>query len=113
MCTGIQLTASDGSVIGARTLEFEQKLASEIIVVPAGTYYPTVDGTMPWTTVYGAVGANAFDSSLLVEGINEKGLSAGAFYFPGYASYTAGTNGIMHLSLMQEEQYVNLTPGST
>ncbi|HKX28874.1 MAG TPA: choloylglycine hydrolase family protein, partial [Blastocatellia bacterium] len=89
MCTGIQLVSSDGAAIGARTLEFEQELGSQIIVVPAGTNYPAIArGSLPWTATYGAVGANAYRLPLLVEGLNEKGLSAGAFYFPGYASYT-------------------------
>lgn len=89
MCTGIQMTALDGAVIGARTLEFERSLASEIIVVPAGTEYQTAPPRgMTWTAIYGAVGANIAGRLQFVEGINEKGLSAGAFFFPGYASFT-------------------------
>lgn len=90
MCTGIQLIADDGAAIGARTMEFGKNLESNIAIVPTGTSYDDkkTRGNMPWTARYGAVGANAYDTALLIEGINEKGLSAGAFFFPGYASYT-------------------------
>ena len=40
-----------------------------------------------WTTKYGFVGANAFDLPVTVDGLNEKGLHVGLFYFPGFAKY--------------------------
>ncbi|MCE8422867.1 MAG: linear amide C-N hydrolase, partial [Candidatus Methanoperedens sp.] len=41
---------------------------------------------------YAAVGAMAFDDPALMDGVNEKGLSVGTFYFPGYAGYTPVTS---------------------
>lgn len=90
-CTGIRLTSGDGTVIHARTLEFGMDLDSEVLVIPRnynriGT---TPDGKpgMKWTTKYASVGANGFDQPVLFDGLNEKGLSAGLFYFPGTAGY--------------------------
>ncbi len=90
-CTGIRLTAEDGSVICARTLEFGTDLRSNVIVIPRGTAFvgSTASGQpgLPWTTRYGAVGTNAFGLPILIDGVNEQGLSCGLFYFPGYAEY--------------------------
>jgi choloylglycine hydrolase len=90
-CTGIRLKAKDGSVIYARTLEFGTDLHSAVIVVPRGKAYvgsaPGGKAGMKWTTRYGLAGANAFGMPVVVDGLNEKGLAVGLFYFPGYAKY--------------------------
>jgi choloylglycine hydrolase len=90
-CTGITIKPKDGSVIFARTLEFAADLKSNVIVVPRGTeYVGTAPGNKPglrWKTKYGTVGANAFDLPVVVDGLNEKGLHVGLFYFPGFAKY--------------------------
>jgi choloylglycine hydrolase len=59
-CTGIRLTAGDGTVVHARTLEFGTDLQSEILMVPRG-YERT--GTTPdgknglkWKAKYASVG---------------------------------------------------------
>jgi choloylglycine hydrolase len=93
-CTGIRLTAKDGTVVVGRTLEFGQDLLSKVIVVPAGT---AMTGTVPsgkgiaYTAKYGFVGANAFGLPIVVDGLNDQGLYVGLFYFPGYADYTPFT----------------------
>jgi choloylglycine hydrolase len=90
-CTGITIKPKDGSIIFARTLEFAVDLKSNIIVVPRGKeYVGTAPGDKPglrWKTKYGSVGANAFDMPVTVDGLNEKGLQVGLFYFPGFAVY--------------------------
>ncbi|QDS88951.1 Choloylglycine hydrolase [Rosistilla ulvae] len=90
-CTGITLSPKDGSVIFARTLEFASDLKSNVIVVPRGKeYVGTAPGNQPglrWTTKYGTIGANAVDLPYIIDGINEKGLHVGLFYFPGFAKY--------------------------
>jgi choloylglycine hydrolase len=90
-CTGITIKPKDGSVIFARTLEFAADLQSNILIVPRGQeYVGTAPGGKPglrWKTKYGTVGANAFDMSVVVDGLNEKGLQVGLFYFPGFARY--------------------------
>jgi choloylglycine hydrolase len=94
-CTGIQLTAKDGGIVAARTLEFGVDLKSEVVVIPAGT---SVTTSLPggakgftYTTKYGAVGANAFGLPVFLDAINDQGLYVGLFYFPGSASYPDAT----------------------
>ena len=90
-CTGIRILPKDGAVISARTLEFAADLRSDVIVVPrAKDYVGTAPGQqagLRWKTRYAAVGTNGFDAPAIVEGFNEKGLSIGIFYFPGYGKY--------------------------
>jgi choloylglycine hydrolase len=90
-CTGISLTAEDGSVIHARTMEFAIDIHSDVIVIPRG--YSRV-GTTPdgkpgksWKAKYASVGTNGVGFPVLFDGVNEKGLSAGLFYFPTSAKY--------------------------
>ncbi len=95
-CTGITLTAADGTVVHARTLEFAIDIDSNVIVVPRG--YARV-GTTPdgkpglkWKAKYASVGANGVGLPFIFDGVNEKGLAVGTFYFPtsaGYMPYTA------------------------
>ncbi len=99
-CTGIRLIAQDGTVVHARTLEFSIDLQSEVLMVPRG-YART--GTTPdgkeglkWKAKYASVGLNGVGLPDLFDGLNEKGLAAGTFYFPtsaGYMPYTAAEAG--------------------
>lgn len=90
-CTGITIRPKDGSTIFARTLEFAADLQSNIIIVPRGKeFVGTGPGEKPglrWKTKYATVGANAFNMPVVVDGLNEKGLHVGLFYFPGFAQY--------------------------
>jgi choloylglycine hydrolase len=90
-CTGISLKSGDGAAIRGRTLEFGFPMQSKVIVVPAGT---ALSGTLPdggkgliYKSRYAMVGANALGLPVLLDGINDQGLSVGLFYFPGYAKY--------------------------
>src|SRR5881394_848050 len=99
-CTGIRLTAQDGTVVHARTMEFAIDIHSDVIMVPRG--YERV-GTTPdgkeglkWKAKYASTGANGVELPVLFDGLNEKGLAAGTFYFPtsaGYMPYTAADAG--------------------
>lgn len=44
-----------------------------------------------WKGKYGIVGISVQDNSFIGEGINEKGLSSGVFFFPGYGELTTFT----------------------
>ena len=95
-CTGIRLTANDGTVVHARTLEFSIDLHSDVIFVPRGytRIGSTPDGKegLKWRSKYASVGANGVGLPFIFDGLNEKGLGAGLFYFPtsaGYMPYTA------------------------
>src|SRR3984957_2603690 len=90
-CTGITIKPKDGSIIFARTLEFGMDLKSNILVVPRGKeFVGTAAGDkagLRWKTKYGIVGTYSFDLPVIVDGLNEKGLHVGLFYFPGFAKY--------------------------
>jgi choloylglycine hydrolase len=90
-CTGITIKPKDGSIIFARTLEFGMDLKSNILIVPRGKEFvgtaPGDKAGLRWKTKYGIVGINAFDLPVIVDGLNEKGLHVGLFYFPGFAKY--------------------------
>lgn len=94
-CTGIGLTSKDGAVAVGRTLEFGAPPESSLVVLPAGSEIqgqtPKGDG-MKFTTKYGFCGANGFGmDDLILDGLNEKGLVVGLFYFPNYAEYAEPT----------------------
>ncbi|WP_176085636.1 choloylglycine hydrolase family protein [Martelella sp. HB161492] len=90
-CTGITLTAEDGAVVRARTMEFNVDLHASVIVVPHGLKRvgETPDGKtgLSWNVKYASVGANPMGLPYLVDGVNEKGLSMGLFYFAQSAEY--------------------------
>lgn len=94
-CTGIKLVAKDGSLVHGRTLEFGVQVDIATVVIPRGYAFK---GTTPqgqgltYTSKYAAVGAIAFGDPALMDGLNEKGLAVGTFYFPTYAGYSEITS---------------------
>jgi len=91
-CTGITLKATDGAVVYGRTMEWgEFDMQSRVMIVPRGYKFTgqTPDGKpgITWTTKFGAVGLDGLNKDLLLDGMNEKGLAAGAFFHPGFAEY--------------------------
>lgn len=93
-CTGISLTAADGSYVQARTIEWAKgELKSEYVIIPRGeklqSYTPTGANGLRFVARYGVVGLAVVEREFIAEGINEEGLSAGLFFFPRYGSYEA------------------------
>jgi choloylglycine hydrolase len=93
-CTGIQLQTEDGTFVSGRTLEFGISFDISIIVVPRN--YEIVGQTRlgvgkKWKAKYASVGVMLADNEVILDGINEKGLSVGSFYFPGFAGYSVTT----------------------
>jgi len=91
-CTGIRMETEEGDYIFARTLEFGAELLSyDLLSVPRNYQYvgqtPSGEPGMAWKTKYAHVGFNPFGMNLVGDGLNEKGLSCGVFFFPGYAEY--------------------------
>jgi len=92
MCTGIRIMAENGAVIYARTMEFGIETKSNIIVIPRNY---TFTGTAPsknfaglhWKSKYAVIGANMLNIIGVIDGVNEKGLAGGLFYFPDFAQY--------------------------
>jgi len=91
-CTGIFLIAGDKSKILARTIEWGgSNLHSQYVVIPRGytqqSYTPTGTDGLCFSAHHGYIGMAVEQKEFIVEGINELGLAAGLFYFPGYGKY--------------------------
>lgn len=93
-CTGLLLQADDQSSVNGRTVEFGIPLDMSVAVIPRNmsfTGQTPLGGGLKYTSKYAAVGVYCFDDPVLMDGMNEAGLVASAFYFPGYASYAKVT----------------------
>lgn len=93
-CTGLKVVADSGEVVHGRTVEFAAPVEFSVAVIPRGYSF---QGTTPlgkglsFQAKYAAVGMMAFDDPSIMDGMNEKGLSVGTFYFPDFAGYTETT----------------------
>lgn len=90
-CTGITLSTANNEHIQARTIEWgESDLNSKLIVSPRNHLYtstmPNQTTGLSWQSQYGFAGISVSDDRFIAEGVNEKGLAAGLFYFPNYGS---------------------------
>ena len=91
-CTGITLKSKDGATVVARTIEWAESVMNNMyVVVPRNQELQSltpsgVDG-VKFKAKHGFVGLAVEQKEFMVEGINEKGLSAGLFYFPNYGKY--------------------------
>ena len=91
-CTGITLKAENGDVVCARTLEWgSSDFRSRLVIYPRGCEYsarvPEGMRGKSWKGVYGVAGIDMFETGRFADAMNEKGLSAGLFYHPGFAEY--------------------------
>ncbi len=91
-CTGIRLIAENGQVVYGRTMEWgEFNLESRVAIIPRGLKYkgitPDGENGLAWKGKYGAVGLDMLKQEWLADAMNEKGLTVGMFYHPGYAKY--------------------------
>src|SRR4051812_40604635 len=85
-CTSFVIKSSDGGYVYGRTLEFGMDLESVPVALPRnfnyqGTGVNGQPGKM-WKTKYGAIGMNGIHLPILVDGINEKGMTGGLLYAP-------------------------------
>ncbi len=94
-CTGIMLRNADGTIVHGRTLEFGIAVEVTQAIVPRGHEFvgnaPGGPG-MKYKAKYGCVGSYTFKDLAISDGINEKGLAVGAFYFPTFAKYAEITD---------------------
>lgn len=90
-CTDFRLTAKDGTVLISRSLEFAVDLKSSLCTSNRGRVFTSKapDGKpgLDWKAKYGYVFLNGMGVDAVVDGMNEKGLSFEALYFPGFAQY--------------------------
>jgi choloylglycine hydrolase len=88
----------NGEWVYARTLEFGEDLVSfDLLFVPRRINHVGMSNnenqpTAKWKNKYAHVGFNPFGLPLVADGLNEKGLACGAFYFPGWAEYEQVSN---------------------
>jgi choloylglycine hydrolase len=102
MCTGIRLTAHNGDVVYARTLEFDTPLPSTLGYVPRGQFFvgttPTGQDGLHWNNRHaytGAMGTFTIGGQMVEGGadmLNEHGLVCGCFNLPGYTQFPAVTD---------------------
>ncbi len=81
--------------VHGRTVEFGYFIDTDVVVVPRQYEFTgtTPDGEgLKFKTKYASVGMIAFDVLGLMDGLNEKGLGFGTFYFPSFAGYAAITS---------------------
>ena len=91
-CTGITLKSKDGITVAARTIEWAESVMNNLyVVVPRNqelqSLTPSGMDGVRFKSKYGFVGLAVEQKEFMVEGVNEKGLSAGLFYFPNYGKY--------------------------
>jgi len=116
MCTGIRLECGDGFVAG-RTAEFGLLLEYDVLFLPVGTAYSAVMPTgsgKSWTSTHAVTGLATFGSMAVMDGINDSGLMAGAFYFPGQAQYAdaAQTDMTKAVNATEVTHYILTTCGT-
>jgi len=101
-CTGLQVKTKDGDSISGRTLEFGIFLPTSAISVPRNYTFigkTPIGNGKKWTSKYASIGVMIGSEKLILDGINEKGLTCGMFYLPGYASYPKTTKKNQKISM--------------
>ena len=91
-CTGISLMSGNGGRVVARTVEWAATpMQCGYVVAPRGhnhqSYTPDGENGLKYKSIYGYVGIYTEYEPFIVEGVNEAGLAAGLFFFPGYGDY--------------------------
>lgn len=91
-CTSLLIETEDEGFVYGRTMEFGFELSSKGVFVPRG-YEMTGEGVKgspgkKWTSKYAVIGLNALEEAMIVDGMNEKGLTGGVLYFAPIADYT-------------------------
>lgn len=106
-CTSFIIKAQDNGYVYGRTLEFGMELNSLPIAIPRHfNYKGTGINTLPgkkWVTKYAAIGMNGINLPILVDGVNEKGMSGGMLYAPNTAQYQEVTSQNSHNSIASYE----------
>lgn len=83
MCCDLQLNLSDYcdkyGIICGRTMEFREPLNSKLTIIPRGKLFRSVTpvNTLEWINKYGFVGIKVINTNIIVDGMNEVGLSCG------------------------------------
>lgn len=90
-CTDFRVITKDAATIIGRSLEFGLDLQSNVVASPRGTAFnpkaPDGNPSLAWKAKYGYVYMNALNSPLVLDGMNEEGLSFEYLYLPAYTQY--------------------------
>lgn len=90
-CTDVRISALDGSIIIARTMEFAVDLKSNLRTQPREhAFKPTLPNGklgLAWTSKYGYLYLDGLNVDMASEGMNEQGLAFEALYLPNFAQY--------------------------
>ncbi|MGE9291275.1 MAG: linear amide C-N hydrolase [Puniceicoccales bacterium] len=92
MCTSLLFKTTDNRPLYGRTMEFGVELHGQGFFTPRG-FTSTCTGIngnpgRTWSAQYAIAGMNALGMNSFTDGMNEKGLTGGIFYFAGFAEYT-------------------------
>ncbi|MGR3208819.1 choloylglycine hydrolase family protein [Bacillus glycinifermentans] len=88
MCTSVTLTTADQVHLLARTMDFTFQLDGEVLLHPRMYQWMSEADGREHRGPYAFIGmGRQFKNALFADGVNEKGLSCAALYFPGYAVY--------------------------
>ena len=105
-CTGIQIQTKDGNFVSGRTLEFGFYMKTPVLLAPRGQEFTgktSAGDGMKWISKYASVGLMVEGYDVILDGINEKGLAVGSFYFPGFAKYSVTTKDNVKISLSSSD----------
>jgi choloylglycine hydrolase len=92
-CSSFVLRNADKSFVYARTFEFGFSLEEQVALIPRnfnfkGVGPDGVEGTgLNWTGKYAILGTRIFGLPIVIDGINEKGLTGGMLYAPTTAVF--------------------------
>ncbi|MEA3419505.1 MAG: linear amide C-N hydrolase [Campylobacterota bacterium] len=85
---------------------FHGGLNTSVAVVPRGYQFTgstKLGDGKKWIAEYASVGIIVADNKVILDGVNEKGLSTGSFYFPGYAKYSVTIKENQNISLSSSD----------
>ncbi len=90
-CTDIRVTAKDGTILIARSMEFGADMQSNVRTSTRNRSFAMVapDGKpgLSWKAKYGYVYFDAMQQDVATDGMNEEGLSVEDLYLPNLAQY--------------------------
>lgn len=90
-CTDFRIQAKDGSVLITRSMEFALDLKSNLVSVSRNMLFTTTAPNgkpgLSWKNKYAYLFLDALNTSRVVDGMNEQGLSYEALYLPGETQY--------------------------
>lgn len=85
-CTDFAIASRDGGIVVGRSMEWGDDLGSRINYYPAGqkraSTAPQDKTGKQWTSKYAYFGIDAYKQDLVIDGLNDQGLSMGMLWYP-------------------------------